>query len=65
MTNKYEYDECTDKGNNLYFSDGILSCSTYNYEIDSFGYMELNDDETYKLYLIMKEYYENKKGTFV
>lgn len=59
MTVKYTYDEGTDKGNYLCFSDGMLSCSTYSYYIDSFGDLELDNNETYKLYLAMKEYYEN------
>lgn len=58
MDKEYVYDEGVDKGNYLSFENGIINCSTYSYYIDSFGDLELDKEETYKLFLAMKEYYE-------
>ena len=50
MVTKYVYDEGTDKGNYLSFKNGVLNCSTYSYYIISFGALELDKEETYKLF---------------
>ena len=44
----------------IWFEDGKLSSSTYSYEIDSQGEYTLNYEQTYQLYLAMKEYFEKK-----
>lgn len=59
MTNEYTYG---DYYNYVSFENGLLSCSTYSYEIDSAGELELNRKETFKLYEAMKQYYENEEG---
>jgi len=40
------------------FSNGVISYGNYSYEIDSWGWSELDKFQTYKLYLAMKEFYE-------
>ena len=50
MDKEYVYDEGVDKGNYLSFENGIINCSTYSYYIDSFGDLELDKEETYKLF---------------
>jgi len=42
----------------IWFEDGKLSSSTYSYEIDSQGQYTLNYEQTYQLYLAMKECFE-------
>jgi hypothetical protein len=42
------------------FDTGIIDFSTYSYEIGSWGHVELTDEETRTLYLVMKDYYERK-----
>lgn len=54
---KYEID--TDR-EYLDFSNGVLSYGNWSYQIDSWGSSELNEDETHKLYLAMKEFYESQ-----
>jgi hypothetical protein len=42
------------------FESGILSSSTYSYEISSWGYIELSKKETRKVYEAMKKHFEKK-----
>ena len=41
-----------------FYADGTLYVSVYSYYIDSNGEIELTQEETKKLYLKMKEFYE-------
>ena len=43
-----------------FHDDGTLGCSTYSYEIDSCGEMELDQDETRQLYEAMRSYYSSE-----
>lgn len=42
------------------FHKGMISFGNYSYEIDSWGYDDLDEEETKSIYLQMKEYYESK-----
>lgn len=44
-----------------FYDDGTLYASAYSYYIDSFGELELTQEETKNLYLKMKEFYEGKE----
>lgn len=44
------------------FNDGELSTSTYSYEIDSQGEYNLSKEQTYQLYLAMKEFFEKSES---
>jgi len=46
--------------NTIYFNDGCLDASAYSYSISSAGSIELNKEQTYEIYLFMKEFYENQ-----
>ena len=47
----------------LSFKDGELDFGAYSYYIDSYGNGSLSKEETYKLYLVMKNYYEKLEKT--
>ena len=51
---KYEYEKAEDY---FYFEDCFITVGAYSYHIDSCGELELSEEETKKLYLRMKEYY--------
>lgn len=55
---KYYYENKQE--DSIRFKEGKLSASTYSYEISSYGYLELSNEETKKLYEAMKEYYEKE-----
>lgn len=54
---KYEYRDNSDS--TLEFNSGEISCSTYSYEISSYGSLVLDEKEARKLYEVMKNYFES------
>jgi hypothetical protein len=54
---KYEHETDVEY---IEFSNGVISCGNYSYQIDSWGWSELDKAETYKLYLAMHEFFESQ-----
>ena len=51
---EYDDDSC------ISFEKGELECIAYSYEISSWGCLELNKEETKRLYEAMRRYYEEE-----
>lgn len=47
-----------DGDNTLYFADGKMEASAYSYHIGGVGNVELNEEQTYDLFLAMKKFYD-------
>lgn len=60
VLDKYQYRDKNDPETSLEFFNGEIDVSVYSYTIDSYGHLSLNQDETYKLYIAMKNYFEQK-----
>lgn len=52
------FTDAKDRNNTMYFDNGHLEASAYSYEIGGTGSIQLDEEQTYEIYLFMKEFYE-------